>query len=55
MMNISQEMKDIITITPFNICAAFKDIKRDKSCGVDGISGEYFTLITLITNYTEGM
>ena len=35
-------MKETITITPFDILDAFKDIKCGKSCGVDDISAEHF-------------
>ena len=44
MMNIkfNQELKETVTITPFDILDAFKNIKCGKSCGVDDIFAEHF-------------
>ena len=41
-LHINQELKETMTITPFDILDAFKDIKCGKSCCVDDISDEHF-------------
>ena len=37
MIKINHEVKETITVTLFDIFYAFKDIKCNKSCGVDNI------------------
>ena len=40
--DINQQHPNSISITPFNVLDALKNIKCGKSCGVDSISGELF-------------
>ena len=42
MLDINKQIKNSITITPFNILDALKNIKCGKSSGIDGISAEHF-------------
>ena len=42
MLDINKQIKNSITITPFTILDALKNIKRGKSSGIDGISAEHF-------------
>ena len=42
MLNINKQIKNSITITPFNIIDALKNIKCGKSSGIDCISAEHF-------------
>ena len=42
MLDINKQIKNSITITPFNIVNALKNIKCGKSSGIDGISAEHF-------------
>ena len=42
MLDINKQFKNSITITPFNISNALKNIKCGKSSGIDGISAEHF-------------
>ena len=42
MLDINKQIKNSITITPFNIIDALKNIKCGKSSGIDGISAEHF-------------
>ena len=42
MWDINKQIKNSITITPFNILDALQNIKCGKSSGIDGISAEHF-------------
>ena len=42
MLDINNQIKSSITITPFNILNALKNIKCSKSSGIDDISAEHF-------------
>ena len=42
MLDINKQIKNSITITPFNILDALKNINCGKSSGIDGISAEHF-------------
>ena len=42
MLDIKKQIKNSITITPFNTLDALKNIKCGKSSGIDGISAEHF-------------
>ena len=42
MLDINKQIENSITITPFNILDALKNIKCGKSSGIDGISAEHF-------------
>ena len=42
MLDVNKQIKNLITITPFDILDALKNIKCGKSCGIDGISAEHF-------------
>ena len=42
MLDINKQIKNSITITPFNILDALKNIKCGKSRGINGISAEHF-------------
>ena len=42
MLDINKQIKNSITITPFNILDALKNIKCGKSSGIDDISAEHF-------------
>ena len=42
MLDVNKQIKNSITITPFDILDALKNIKCGKSSGIDGISAEHF-------------
>ena len=42
MLDVNKQIKNSITITPFDILDALKNIKCGKSNGIDGISAEHF-------------
>ena len=42
MLDVNKQIKHFITITPFNILDALKNIKCGKSSGIDDISAEHF-------------
>ena len=42
MLDINKQIKNSITITPFNILDSLKNIKCGKSSGIDGISADHF-------------
>ena len=42
MLDVNKQIKNSITITPFDILGALKNIKCGKSSGIDGISAEHF-------------
>ena len=44
MLDINKQIKNSITITPFNILDALKNIKCGKSSGIDGISAEHIVI-----------
>ena len=45
MLDTNKQIKNSITITPFNILDALKNIKCGKSSGIDGISAEHLYLL----------
>ena len=45
MLDINKQIKNSITITPFNVLDALKNIKCGKSSGIDGISAEHFVFV----------
>ena len=42
MLDVNKQIKNSITITPYDILDALKNIKCGKSSGIDGISAEHF-------------
>ena len=44
MLDINKQIKNSITITPFHILDALKNIKCGQSSGIDGISAEHFVI-----------
>ena len=42
MLDVNKQIKNSITVTPFDILDALKNIKCGKSSGIDGISVEHF-------------
>ena len=42
MLDVNKQIKNSITITPFDILDVLKNIKCGKSSGIDGISAEHF-------------
>ena len=42
MLDVNKQIKNSITITPFDILDALKNIKCGKSSSIDGISAEHF-------------
>ena len=44
MLDINKQIKNSITITPFNILDALKNIMCGKSSGIDAISAEHFVV-----------
>ena len=48
MLDINKQIKNSITITPFNILDALKNIKCGKSSGIDGISAKHFVFAHIV-------
>ena len=48
MLDVNKQIKNSITITPFDILDALKNIKCGKFNGIDGISAEHFVFAHIV-------
>ena len=48
MLDVNKQKQNSITITPFDILDALKNIKCGKSSGIDGISAEHFVFLLVV-------